>query len=95
MRGKKLKSKTTITKTKIVILDESPLMRKIISDIFINDVSIELVGIFEDFGKMKKFLNGLNSVVDCIVVNLIFDKKDTINILLDIKKYTLNIILSI
>lgn len=93
MRGKKLKFRSTITKTKIVIFDESPLMRKIISDIFVNDVSIEIVGMFKDFDKMKKFLNGLDFIVDCIIVNLIFDKKDIINILLDIKKYTLNIIL--
>lgn len=93
MRGKKLKSKSTITKTKILILDESPLMRKIISDIFVDDVSIEIVGSFKNFDKMKKFLNEINFKVDCIVVNIIFDKKDIINILLDIKKYTLNIIL--
>lgn len=90
--GKKLKFKDTITKTKIIIFDESPLLRKIITDTFSNDAGIEIVGIFKDTVEMKNFLDELDYMVDCIIINLISDKKNLINILLDVKKYGLNII---
>ena len=81
-----------ITKTKIVILDESPLMRKVISDIFSKDVGIEIVGMFKNYYDMKEFLDKLKCIVDCIIINLIFDKKDLLNILLNLKEYGVNII---
>lgn len=87
-----MKFKDTITKTKVIIFDESPLMRKIMTDTFSNDVGIEIVGIFKDTIELKKFLEELDYVVDCIIINLISDKKNLINLLLDVKQYGLNII---
>lgn len=81
-----------ITKIKIIIFDESPLMRNIISEIFSNDKDIEIVGTFKTFDETKKFLNEIDYVIDCVITNLISDKEDFINVLLYIKHYTFNIV---
>lgn len=83
---------SNITKTRIIIFDESPLMRNIISEIFSNDRDIEIVGTFKTFNEIKKFLNEINYVVDCVITNIISDKEDFINVLLYIKHYTFNIV---
>ncbi len=87
-----MKFKDSITKTRIVIFDESPLMRRVITDIFSNDVGIDIVGIFKSYADMEKFLNKTDSKIDCIIINLISYRDNLINVLLDINQYGSNII---
>lgn len=79
-------------KTRIIIFDESPLMRNIISEIFSNDKDVEVVGTFKTFNEIRKFLSEIDYIVDCIITNLILSNDDFINVLLYIKHYTFNIV---
>ncbi len=81
-----------IDKTKIIILDESPLMKKLVYDEFLDDMEIDIVGIFRDYKSMKCFLSNLKYMVDCVVVNLKYVRDDILNILLDLKCYGFNIL---
>lgn len=81
-----------IDKTKIIILDESPLMKKLVYDVFSDDVGIDIVGIFKDYRSVKKFLSNLEYMVDCVIVNLKYIRDDVLNILLNLKCYGFNIL---
>lgn len=82
--------KNDISKTKVVILDESPLMKKLVYDLFANDAGIDIIGIFKDYTNMRKFLYDLSYMADCIIVSL-NEREDILNILIELKKYGFNV----
>ena len=90
-----MKFDRTITKTKILIFDESPLMRKILTSVFLSDIGIEIVGTFKEYKETKDFLSNLDYLLDCIIVNFVCYREDVLNILLDIKQYSRNVFLVI
>ena len=81
-----------ITKVKVLILDKSPLMRKLLFDTLSKDAGIEIVRMFKDYKDIKNFVYELSYIVDCIIVNILECEEDFINVLLELKKYGLNIL---
>ena len=86
-----MRYKDELIKIKIVVFDKSPLMRKLILDFFSNDPGVEIVGIFKSYSEISKFFNDTKCIVDCIILNLVFEK-NFMNIFVDIRRYVSNII---
>lgn len=49
-----------ITKVKVLILDKSPLMRKLLFDTLSKDAGIEIVRMFKDYKDIKNFVYELS-----------------------------------
>lgn len=85
-----------IVTTKFVVYDESPLLKKLVYDELSKDAGIEILDIFKNYIDFKQYLYSLSRVVDGVIINLLLDKdnkKDLINIILDLKWYTANFII--
>ena len=66
-------------------------MRKLLLDFFSNDAGIEVVGIFKSYLEITEYLKKQNSMVDCIILNLVFEER-SLNVYVDLSKYFNNII---
>ncbi len=89
-------SKREIVKTKFVVYDKSPLLKKVVYDELAKDAGIEILDVFKDYKSTKDYLSKLNSIVDCIIINFLVDKdksKDLFNIILELKAYATNLII--
>lgn len=85
-----------IIKTKLIIYDESPLMKKLVYDVLSNDAGIQILNIFKEFKDIKTFVSNNNNLIDGVIVNLSKDHeniKDLISLLLEVKNYTDHLIL--
>lgn len=83
-------------KTRFVVYDESPLLKKLVYTELSNNSGIEILDIFKDYRKFREYLASLNRVVDGVIINLLLEKdkrKDLLNIILDLRWYTANFII--
>ena len=91
--GKNLKYRDQIIKTKLIIYDESNLMRKLVYDRLAKDAGINIIDIFDDYDEMKNFILGSGIVLDVIILNQSFyENGDFIKYLLDLKNFAVNLI---
>lgn len=91
--NKNLKYRNQIIKTKLIIYDESNLMKKLVYDRFSKDPSIDIIDIFRDCDEMKNFIINSGIVLDIIILNQVYrDKNDFIRRLLELKNFAVNLI---
>lgn len=92
--GKSLKYRDQIIKTKLIIYDESNLMKKLVYDRLAKDAGINIIDIFDDYNEMKNFILNSGIVLDGIILNQSFyENGDFIKYLLDLKNFTVNLII--
>ena len=65
--GKNLKYRDQIIKTKLIIYDESNLMRKLVYDRLAKDAGINIIDIFDDYDEMKNFILGSGIVLEILL----------------------------
>ena len=81
-----------MNKIKVLVVDDSALMRKIISDMINNEENMEVIDIARDG---EDFLNKLSKInPDVITLDVEMPKIDGITALKEMKKKNINILLN-